>query len=434
MPLEVVGEIFKACLPADITKLDLTNATSLDTIGAPLILSALWANICLRLPPLDNNIQSPLLVLAKNWIERSQECPLSINLCLLNDSQNARELIKLINEYSSRWTYFKYTGDPKFFPHFISDTSNTSQLHTLSLSSPPMWSPTLMIFNDGSVPLRPKCLQLHTVRSLRMVNISWSGLTELRIYSDLPVAMCLEALRIAPNLIRCTLKARDTEGVVLDHFAMPASPLLHANVVELTLITNIYSDIFSHLICPAVEKLAIHTLYEHDIIPMDLLIGFIQRSQCSIFSLSLKGAMLTTAHIDMLINAMPMLCHLDMDLEPDFPTRHFFSLLKEGGSQPQYLSDLQLLTISLRDDRFDFNLLRLVLRDIQNNMSFFRTNLRTLKFVIDKNRMIHGDRNILRHLSSLAQEGMQLDVLDLQTTITMYFRVVILIFPIRPLA
>ncbi|KAF9483167.1 hypothetical protein BDN70DRAFT_929496 [Pholiota conissans] len=120
IPPEITAEIFQLCLPEGLPSANIAyKVKSLRTLGMPLILSAvsrrwrqmalasprLWSNVALRL--MERNLHS-LPILTNEWLERSGECPLSINIYIrastttTNTSIQGRELIKLACQYSSR--------------------------------------------------------------------------------------------------------------------------------------------------------------------------------------------------------------------------------------------------------------------------------------------------------------------------------------------
>ncbi|KJA19215.1 hypothetical protein HYPSUDRAFT_899383 [Hypholoma sublateritium FD-334 SS-4] len=149
-PSEISADIFQMYLPTDIMDNDLNSETSKHVLAASLALSAvcrrwrataqstpqLWMDIPLRLRTF--NLRS-LPLLAKDWIDRSGQLPLSINLTVSPARNLAPTLISrmiaVLNQCSTRWLRSKYEGPSSALSYFAGHTSGYSMLRTLRLKA-----------------------------------------------------------------------------------------------------------------------------------------------------------------------------------------------------------------------------------------------------------------------------------------------------------
>ncbi|KAF9483110.1 hypothetical protein BDN70DRAFT_990593 [Pholiota conissans] len=120
VPPEIVASILKFSLPENVTTLNLQYVTSMSTLGAPLVLSAVsrrWRDIAHSTPQLWTDVPLHLVesnyhslpTLATDWMNKSGQCPLSINICVpKNETEQALDLIRVVNQFSSQWIHLQY--------------------------------------------------------------------------------------------------------------------------------------------------------------------------------------------------------------------------------------------------------------------------------------------------------------------------------------
>ncbi|KAF9476020.1 hypothetical protein BDN70DRAFT_199230 [Pholiota conissans] len=352
VPLEIVSMIFRYSLPDDIISISLSSKKATRyAVSAPLVLSAvcqswrsiahsipqLWTTIPLRVGP--SNARS-LPLIAKNWMNRAGRRPLSMNIYApISISQ---ELMQVINQ-SSPWMNLKYEGIPENLSQFSSTAEGISHLQTLSLQTFPHGTPST--FDLEKLILSPTRLEMLCISSLAAVNIDWSSLTDVLIEDRLSVADCLEVLRRAQGLTRCSLRP--------DHPRennLPLQAIMHPSIIDLTVIGSYASQVFAHLECPLLQTLTINMF--NGPAPIDHMADFLRRSICSVTTLFLEYVKLTEGDIVRLCQKVPTLHHLRIEATDSFPHEHLFRQLAmisvsnpAPGAAALYLPDLRSLTL-----------------------------------------------------------------------------------------
>lgn len=430
-PPEISAEIFQMCLPTDIMDKDLHSETSKHVLAAPLVLSAvcrrwraisqstpqLWMDIPLRLRA--SNLRS-LPLLAKDWIDRSGQLPLSINFTVSPTKSLAPALISsmiaVLNQYSTRWLQLKYEGPSSALSQFASHTCGYSMLKTLKLKA--YISRNFGAFNLGTFKLRPTdLLELSFVR-LQTVTIDWNYLARLN-FTALSSADCLEALRRAPNLTHCTF----SQILVLSpRSVLPAlpSPIIHDSIQHLEFGGRVYKEIIEELRCASLRTCKIQAHGEE--IEAITLASFFHLSGCSLESLSLLDVALYSADIDPLFSSVPALQHLYISLSfrsSDAFPREFFRQLSEvstnaGINSPVYLPSLR--SISFYPTKLlDWTLL-LDLLVSPSTTNHLRKDLNCIVIAVWLNKQepqpsqVAINQDVLRALLNIRDAGLQLDL------------------------
>ncbi|KAF9483163.1 hypothetical protein BDN70DRAFT_874206 [Pholiota conissans] len=370
IPVEVMAEIFELCLPEDVCSLDMQYRLRMHVLGMPLILSAvsqrwrqiaqasprLWSDVPVRI--LDRNIPS-LPDLVHDWIERSGQRPLSINIHTARNSKCANGVIKVLNNYASRWKNLAFSGDWLALCNFASDIEGVSNIQTLSLKAGVGKSRQKSgKFDLKKFIVQPKTLVVEPI-IFGAINIDWSYLTELEASTE-SAYECVQVVRLAPLLKKC--KFSTSSQYVFQPSVAPPNPFLHPRIEELIVLGRRCGTLFDYFRCPALQKLTFGHCHHPG--TMDKIVYFLQQSMCSITNLTTYRMQLQTPDTDiyLLCQAIPTLQHLSIDSRSMslFPTEfdtyrkspigHLFPLLAQGsttkGNQTPYLPELRSLIIS----------------------------------------------------------------------------------------
>ena len=257
----------------------------------------LWSSIKIDLPSesmlqTSDMASSRLLRLAifiDEWLSRSGQLPLNISLCYgygvdpLDDEtptdpltlEQYRPIFKILNQYSSRWHNLNISIPPTLLPFLQPDCLPLlEQLHFTS---------EYHLHHLITFPPTPR---LHTVDIQRFMNfrflipsktgIQWGTVTHVSAGS-ISSRSCVALLLLSPQLVHCTFY-KVFDGVE-DHFEDPI-------VSQLTYFSlHHQSDrpyrVLDNLKLPSLETLALFN------VTIDPVIAFIERSACSLHTLSL---------------------------------------------------------------------------------------------------------------------------------------------------
>lgn len=187
-----------------------------------------WRNIAHSTPELRNTITICLrssdsgflnhLTLAKEWIERSRQLPLSISLCITVSTTDteilAIHMVNIFNKHSDRWVNLKYKGPLQMASNFLGDVP---LLHTLHLKNTSYYNGRYMIRLHST---RLQALSM-TGEVLNAVQLEWYHLTQVVMQLATP-SECIEVLRRAPLLTKCTF-GPPRDSTVLAHFNVPST-------------------------------------------------------------------------------------------------------------------------------------------------------------------------------------------------------------------
>ncbi|KAF9484817.1 hypothetical protein BDN70DRAFT_917417 [Pholiota conissans] len=424
LPLEVIAEIFKLCIhSSDIINTDFQMTQDRFSLTAPLILSSVsqrWRNIAFSTPALWDHVplhvtpanMKSLPYLVKDWIDRSGQCPLSI--FVQTNHEGARNLIEVLNQYSSRWRLLYFIGPSDHLSLFSSDMEGTAKLETLILSSTAPGTNTT--FDLKNLLVRPKVLITKHLR-LKDVKIKLNHLSYLNVYDGLDVSECLEVLRCAPRLQKCKMRPEIHQNSV----PLPSKPIVHGMLLDITLIGSRGLQILQRLRCPSLTKLILERVMTLGW--MTDVVEFVQHSDCRIKYLFFSWIVLEKGDINILCNHIPnTLQHLHLTLSRPFPVFLFFDRLTimsvtPENIQPLYFPLLEELVID--QER---------LLDCASLLTLYRTRTNLKCLILGKGVSIRWHRytrpntvtivakddatleSTRTHFLALEQEGVRLDL------------------------
>ncbi|KAF8956474.1 hypothetical protein BDZ97DRAFT_1851695 [Flammula alnicola] len=330
LPPEISSEIFLHCIPEELVDKDLEHETS-TAISAPLILSSvcqkwreialttpqLWTSVPLRLTPRSHR---SLIQLAREWIGRSGQLPLLLNLYLDPDDYGSpiiiRRLIKLINRHSTRWAHLKYRGSSTWLSMFTGDSRGAPQLKTLKLHPyGPTYSDWFRLAGPKPTPRKIEISRL----PLESVVIEWSAITDMQA-SNLSIDECLELLQSTPQMIHCKLFSVSAGNG--DHL-ISENRIIHPLLQTLHLQTDrVTAD---HLL----NKVALPSLVEFGCNygytpPIEGITSCITRSSCSLKTFYLSGKTIRKGDLIRLCQLMPALRSLNLRLNQIDQLEDFF--------------------------------------------------------------------------------------------------------------
>ncbi|KAF9483166.1 hypothetical protein BDN70DRAFT_990634 [Pholiota conissans] len=363
LPIEVTAEIFDLCLVPDICSSDLSYSFGKQWCKSPLELSAVsqrWRQIAHATPRLWSDIPlrirdtktSSLPELTTQWIERSGQRPLSINIHSYANSRCAQDVIKILNGYASRWKHLTFSGHWHVLPAFATNLEGVSNIQTLYLRARAGKGRSRpRKFDLGKYIVRPKRLVAEPL-VLDAIVIDWSHLTELEVSTSDSIESFIIVLRSVPQLKKCKFSSEFNQPFIPG--IAPANPFAHHSIVDLTVTRGRSFAIFVHLLCPALEKLTIGDCEELGAIHQ--IIYFMNKSQCSIIDLSVCRIKLQQTDVDLLCQAIPTLHRLCIDSQNLYRQNfegfddHLFSLLaRESDARPRFLPELCSLVIITND-------------------------------------------------------------------------------------
>ncbi|KAF8970167.1 hypothetical protein BDZ97DRAFT_1754169 [Flammula alnicola] len=421
-------EIFHLCIPEGFLDQDIAYVNP-----TPLILSSvcetwrriahatpqLWTSLPLHIGPRNAHL---LPQLAQEWIDRSGQLPLSINLCVntpdhLPDTLVHR-LIAVVNEYSTRWTYLRFRGSSKFLSMIIGSSQGAPQLQTLKLHSREGG-----IFKLGDFKPTPTKVEM-TYLLLGSVNIEWNNLTHVKA-GNLSIGECLELLRRAPQMTHCMLwnvRGRRTHAPIYDN------PILHTSLQHLELdACSFSSDFLENVSLPSLKSYSSHL--ETSQLPTEGLVSFLFRSSCSLETLCLMWVRATGTDLDHLFRATPALSYLklilspecDLDVAENFLLRFSQPAIPSSTSMEpgeSFLPRLQSIIFRAKK-RFDWKLVLDVFGPSDDIDIPHRRPLRSGTFLLFPDRSQPGkypmiiDKDTLQKILLLVDMGIKLQIQDM---------------------
>ena len=295
----------------------------------------IWSSIKIDLPSISqaSDIASSTLprlaTLIDEWLSRSGQLPLNISLCygfhdqILADPLilgEYRPIFKILNKYSSRWHNFNISIPPSLLSFLQPDClplleqlhfTSEYHLHHLITFPPTPRLHTVDIQLFTPIPMPPN------------IGIQWSTVTHMSAGS-ISSHNCFALLRLNPQLVHCTF--HDVFDDIQDHSESPiASQLTYLSL-------HFRSDHHCRLLLKVIFKLPfLKTLVLFNINSIDRVIAFLERSACSLHTLSLLNwdNQKTDKLIPLLQLLSPSLTRLAISrpLSPIRGTRNYLSLL-----------------------------------------------------------------------------------------------------------
>ena len=253
----------------------------------------LWSSIKIDLPAIHSITTQSMLRLATFidlWLTRSGRLPLYISLrydhkasLTTLELEKYRPIFKILNKHSPRWQSLNISIPPTFLSFLQPDRLPLlEQLHITSKSK--------RDDSDSVVTFPPTpCLntvEIHPYLKSRFSPISDLGIqwhTVTHLYVELiTIRSCFSLLRRIPRLSHCTFHE------VVGGFEYPRSePLILSPLMmylSLQLQNSDPSHVLDNFILPSLE-----TLFLFSVSSIDPLMAFLERSACSLHTLSLPN-------------------------------------------------------------------------------------------------------------------------------------------------
>ena len=294
-----------------ISRFAITNFTITDSPADAILLSSvcsdwrravvgtpeLWSSIKIDLPFIqisddvsDDDVASmagntsKLLRLAAfidEWLARSGQLPLNIVLCYDHEvpwhsltPAVHQPVFKILNKYSSRWHIFNIAVPTQFHEFLKPDCLPLlEQLHVTCMSIGPvdLSFPPAPYLN--TVEIRPCTNSDFTIYT--DIRIQWNNVTHVSMES-ITIYDCFALLRLNPQLLHCTFCR------VEDITEFPPDPPIVHSLTYLSLHQRRESSQFlDNIKLPCLETLVMCNVI------VDPVIAFIERSACSLRTLSL---------------------------------------------------------------------------------------------------------------------------------------------------
>ncbi|KAF9459050.1 hypothetical protein BDZ94DRAFT_1300834 [Collybia nuda] len=299
LPVEILGEIFVHCLPSLING---RRENSPAVQQAPMLLCRvcvrwreialgmpiLWASFSARASSRRNRYRHASLM--KFWLERSQACPLSLEL-MGSELDDIRGLLDttfpLFLSEVDRWKRVNLYLNPEVCEQFLAATPGTKPqlekliLHVLDSTDEQVHQlPTIL---NKFTQLRQ--LAIHHSFVVPLHGLRFSALTHIELYTPVSLDRCITILSECSKILE--LKLADIRASNAPIMAMNIDlPVL----VKLELVSDCtdVGEILSHLTCRTLRDLVIdHSLALNTREPY-YLNDFLARSSCELSSLTLK--------------------------------------------------------------------------------------------------------------------------------------------------
>ena len=249
----------------------------------------LWSSIKIDLPSIYSTAMLGLLAFIDEWLARSGRLPLYISLRYGHKTsldvltlELYRPIFKILNLYSSRWKSLNTSIPPTLLSLLQPDS--LPLLEQLHITSKSRGDSDLVI----AFPPTP-CLnmvEIHPLLNSRFSPISDLGIqwhTVTHLYVELiTTRSCFSLLSRIPRLVRCTFHK------VFGEFEYPTSesPILSLSMIYLSLQFH-NSDPFQ--ILNNVKLPSLEALFLFNVSSIDPLMAFLERSACSLHTLSLPN-------------------------------------------------------------------------------------------------------------------------------------------------
>ncbi|KZP34242.1 hypothetical protein FIBSPDRAFT_2543 [Athelia psychrophila] len=329
LPDELLSEIFKWCLPTNITTVWRTHAPMLvqsickrwrDVARATPIL---WAStLNLHLTPRRAHMENPM---AEPWLLRAGTLPLTLSLGYCEDILEYHPVptpypaFNMALSQSSRWQTLWLRLSDVMLENFSSFRGQLPLLENLTISHHSSLRPndeSINTLNFMDAP-RLRSLELGSEISKGHLRIPWSNLTELVIGFSGASAV-LAVLSDCHRLVKCQIR-----GFRKEH--SPLRPLdtrlehLNELSVEYFHTLNSSLNLLQYLTLPALQSLSISLQCPHIPFPHDYtdplsshLVPLITRSRCYIQALALDVPCLRTEVLLSYLKACPRLTTLEL--------------------------------------------------------------------------------------------------------------------------
>ena len=254
LPSEILTHIFTLCMPEHET-------SSFESWRVPLLIGQVcvgWRKAALSTQKLWSSITVAHTKglnesLTKVWLSRAISSPLAIRLDYesygLSIAKRMRPVIAVLVQYCDRWKRLDIRLHPSMMSYLDPVRHRLPWLESLRICDQDSseWPQKLDLFEHAP---RLRSIRLPSGLSHPMLKVPWHQLTELHA-SFATLTKCLETLRLAPNLVKCTMDCWDypiqSHDIVLRfphmrsfHVFAPSCPMEIFRHVELPILHDIY--------------------------------------------------------------------------------------------------------------------------------------------------------------------------------------------------
>ncbi|KAG7090651.1 hypothetical protein E1B28_009752 [Marasmius oreades] len=370
LPSELLSEIFGYCCEYNFLDLAMPPAISLSMVCGrwrEIVLSSprLWSSITIMGLRYHNYQQADegtdeedvdeeelhrdrVTNRIRLCLERSKSAPLALNVTIHDNSWDEHDLgyivMRLLAEHSERWEKFTFTG-PEFYASSVAGEINLPILSHLRL---------MLLDRDSLLPLDRfrNCPVLSSVDTdtTDRLQLPWASIRALRL-TECTDSSVLPVLSSCLNLEELRL---------FEHYdsydQTPRREMIMSDTIKTLSILSIDSDsegqIVQHFTFPRLSSIDI---VHPRMSPLHLQ-QLIQRSSCSITSLSLNGPRLTDPQLSSLLRLMPELRMLDIGNCEGYPIsgpRFLEHLVVNPDDHQMFLPHLMELKIELAGEQVD---------------------------------------------------------------------------------
>ncbi|KAJ6573533.1 hypothetical protein DFH09DRAFT_1032412 [Mycena vulgaris] len=282
LPLDIIQEIFIACIPTH-------RNCVMSASEAPLLLGrvcGLWRTISLSTPRLWSRLHvvEPLCIsnsalaqfeekmvqrveTTKTWLGRSGQCPLSISLqCAVHviDFPSAtQDLLQALLPFASRWEHISFTTSSSV----LATTSHLTEadvpmLRLVNIREYPTGNPEDTVPWDSLGFLRALEISLFSVFCVGISSpldlpLRWNGLTDLSLVSGWSSEISLMVISRCPQLRTCRL-AVDFAPENGNRIGEPNLELSFLHTLDIKYygnFSNTVGELFTHLFLPQLRHL-----------------------------------------------------------------------------------------------------------------------------------------------------------------------------------
>ena len=365
LPPEIIARISQSAItdfPGSLPDVLLLSSVCSDWRETVVETPYFWSSIKIELPPLSRTASSTLLRLATfvdEWLSRSGQLPLNISLCCGNQDETLtippyygpsyrdgsetptdpltleqyRPIFKILNQYSSRYHSLNIFIPQTLLPFLQPDSLPllehlniaSSVHHPLSVNPYRIDPDHVITFPStprlNTVGFRPFPNSRAHMFASPNIGIQWNTVTHVSAVT-ITAGNCLALLRLAPQLVHCTIHKFVDDGEHR-HLEPPI-------VSQLTYFSLHHQSDRPHRVLDNIKLPSLETLVLFNV-TIDPVIAFIERSTCSLHTLSLLNWQIrkTDKLIPLLEFLSPSLKRLSISRLPSpmRGTRNYLSLL-----------------------------------------------------------------------------------------------------------
>lgn len=328
LPPEILGEIFTWCLMLDdsfefciCTRRYLSQVSQYwrqATFATPEI----WALMHIY-PSLRN--QSNEAEMVHSWLSRSGQCPLSINIAVMDGEEPvgtyAHSIVETIMPYSKRWKSLNIRITPEMLEYLAVLQPSMPYLRFLDINSLSFSLPSMTITTFTNAPqLRNVTLGFSISPSI--IHINWAQIME---YSsqNCTIDECLQVFDLARLLESCSLYVRESVA------SFPVTPvtLMHLKTLSIEWCNHLLDPLFDHLTLPALKRLEFNNIGGEDI-SFHLIVALLARSLSPLQVLDLSFIAIDESDTISMLELTPQLIELHLDRQgPSSVTAYVLSRL-----------------------------------------------------------------------------------------------------------